>query len=176
MRRGGSSGPRRPRSRCRPARTAPHACRPCAPSGTARGPPRGVSRGLVSWYGKGGPRAKASGPPFLLVCLLSKAGRRSGVGGREPAGGAALAVLDGVGLAVFGGHLVEEHVGALQRWAAPQVVQRPHLLLVAQLQMRLRGHGLAVVADVAHVRHHVGPVPAVVEGLPFAVPDQAAHV
>ena len=42
--------------------------------------------------------------------------------------------------------------------------------------MRLRRHGLAVVADVAHVRHHVGPVPAVVQGLPFALADELPHV
>src|SRR5262245_51638516 len=110
--------------------------------GTSRGPDRGSRTG--------GPRAKASGPPFLWVCLLSNAGRRSGVD-REAAAGAAAAVLGCELLALLRGHLVEEHIGALQRRAAAQVVQRPHLLLVAQLQMRLRGHGLAVVADITHV-------------------------
>src|SRR6185312_12714336 len=59
--------------------------------------------------------------------------------------------------------------------AATHVVQRPHLLGV-EVKMRLRRHGLAVVADHAHVGDHVGPVPAVVQRLPLAVADQLAHV
>src|SRR5215831_14617291 len=126
--------------------------------------------------GEGGPRASASGPPSLS--LVPPASQRAGALGvdREAAGGAAADVLGVIGLALFRRHLVEEHVRALQLGAAPQVVQRPHLLLVAQVQVRLRGHGLAVVAYVAHVRDHVGPVPAVVEGLPLPVPDEPAHV
>src|SRR5689334_23356875 len=42
--------------------------------------------------------------------------------------------------------------------------------------MRLGNERLAVVADVAHVGHHVGPVPAVVERLPLPRADELAHV
>ena len=117
---------------------------------------------------------------------LARAGRRDGAGPprlprlsppQVPAAGRAAAHVVGVeGLALLVGHLVEQDVRALHRRHPAQVVQRPHLLLVAQVQVRLRHHGLAVVADVAHVRHHVCPVPAVVERLPLTVPDELAHV
>src|SRR5580693_3064398 len=73
-------------------------------------------------------------------------------------------------------HLVEDYVRRLERCHPAQVVERPHLLLVAQFEVRLRDHGLAVVADVAHVADHIGPVPAVVERLPLALADELAHV
>src|SRR6266852_9491110 len=86
---------------------------------------------------------------------------------REPAAGAATDVPRVEGRPLLRRHLVEQDVRALHRRHPAQVVQRPHLLLVTQLQVRLRHHGLAVVADEAHVGHHVGPVPAVVERLPL---------
>ncbi len=42
--------------------------------------------------------------------------------------------------------------------------------------MRLGDQRLAVIADKAHVAHHIGPVPAVVEGLPLPLSDELAHV
>src|SRR5258707_4138361 len=117
--------------------------------------------------------ASAAGPAALLPGFLRY---RSGVGGRGPSGRAAAHVVRAEGLPLFGRHLVEQHVRALQRAHPAQVVQRPHLLLVAEFQVRLRDHGLAVVTHVAHVGHDVGPVPAVVEGLPFALADELAHV
>ena len=42
--------------------------------------------------------------------------------------------------------------------------------------MRLGDERLAVVADVPHVGDRIGPVPAVVEGLPLALADELAHV
>src|SRR3954468_7525308 len=79
------------------------------------------------------------------------------------------------GLLLLGRHLVEQDVRALQRRAPTQVVERPHLLRV-QVEVRLRHQRLAVVADVAHVGHDIGPVPPVVEGLPLALADEGAHV
>src|SRR5262249_53048432 len=108
------------------------------------------------------PRPARAGPGSVLA--------------REPAGRAAAHVAGVERLALLVRHLVEQDVRALYRPHPAQVVQRPHLLRVAQIQVRLRHHGLAVVADVAHVRHHAGPVPAVVERLPFTVPDELAHV
>src|ERR1700760_2795855 len=92
-----------------------------------------------------------------------------------PTGRALLDVVGVEGVALLLRPLVEQHVRALNRRHAAQVVQLPHLLRV-QVQVRLGGHGLAVVADEAHVADHVGPVPAVVEGLPLALADELAHV
>src|SRR3954453_3939541 len=93
----------------------------------------------------------------------------------EATRGAALDVL-GVELrALFVGHLVEQHVRALQRSHPAQVVERPQLLRVVQVEVRLRDHRLAVVPDEAHVLDHVGPVPAVVERLPLAGADPLAQ-
>src|SRR5258708_2666585 len=117
--------------------------------------------------------ASAAGPAALLPGFLRY---RSGVGGRGPSGRAAAHVVRAEGLPLFRRPLVEQHVRALQRGHPAQVVQRPHLLRVVQVQVRLRDHGLAVVTHVAHVGHDVGPVPAVVEGLPFPLADELAHV
>src|SRR5262249_36689186 len=110
--------------------------------------PSQVSRCARPWASRSvGKRRRAEGlgrrPSFLIALCLYCCwlGRRSRVD-REAAGGAGAVVLRHEGLAVFRRHLVEQDVGALQRRAPAQVVQRPHLLLVAQLQMRLRGHGL----------------------------------
>src|SRR3954452_23821178 len=103
------------------------------------------------------------------------AGRGSGLGalGRRATGGAARPVVGDVLLALLGGHLVEEHVGALEGDAL-HLVERPHLLRV-QIQVRLRDQRVAVVADVPEVLHDLGEVPAVVQGLPLALPGQTAH-
>src|SRR3954449_6278453 len=119
--------------------------------------------GRDGWRGKGG-RAGPSPSPDP----------RSGVGGRRAAGGTLADVVGGERGALVVAHLVQDHVGAQQRTHPPHVVQRPHLLRI-EVEMRLRRHRLAVVADEAHVRDHVGPVPAVVERLPLAVADQPAH-
>src|SRR5262249_59781126 len=94
-----------------------------------------------------GPWWLARGPPSRPI------GYRSGVNG-EPAARPASHVLRVVGLPLLRRHLVEQHVRALQRRTAPQVVQRPHLLLVAQAQVRRRRHCLAVVAHEAHLGPH----------------------
>ena len=163
--RAGSSGPRRPRSRCRPARSARRACRPYRPSSFAAA--------IVGSHRKrGGPRAVEPSSPCRLVATAVdvRASPRGRTGRPGPA--------DVVGverLLLLRRHLVEQDVRALQRRAAAQVVQRPHLLRV-EVQVRLGDQRLAVVADVAHVGDHVGPVPAVVERLPLALADELAHV
>jgi len=71
-------------------------------------------------------------------------------------------------LALLGGHLVQQHVGAVERDAA-DVVQRPHLLRI-EVEVRLRDQRVAVVADVAErILHDLGEVLAVVQRLPLAL-------
>src|SRR3954454_21771444 len=80
--------------------------------------------------------------------------------GERPAGGAALLVVGHVGLALLGGHLVQQHVGAVER-DPPALVQGPHLLRI-EVEMWLRDERVPVVADVAEVLHDVREVLAVV--------------
>src|SRR5690242_3543824 len=75
---------------------------------------------------------------------------RSGVGRRRTSGRALTDVVGGERFAFAVAHLVQEHVRAREVRATPHVVQRPHLLGV-EVQVRLRRHGVAVVADEAHV-------------------------
>src|SRR6185436_3329999 len=75
--------------------------------------------------------------------------------GERPAGRSALLVGGHVLLALLRRHLVQQHVGAVERDPL-DVVQRPHLLGV-KVQMRLRDQRVAVVADVAErVLHDLG--------------------
>src|ERR1700730_12496934 len=111
----------------------------------------------------------------LPSCLLVPLGYRSAIRGRRTARGALAHIVRVEGLTLFWRLLIEQHVGAQHRAHPAQVVQRPHLLGV-EVQMRLRDQRLAVVTHIAHVGYHVGPVPAVVEGLPLPLPDQLAHV
>src|SRR6478752_10098646 len=107
------------------------------------------------------------------VCVLPTIAR-SALPGERPACGAALLVVGHVLLALLGGHLVQQHVGAVERDAL-DVVQRPHLLGV-KVQMRLRDQRVAVVADVAErVLHDLGEVLAVMQGLPLADAGELAH-
>src|SRR3954470_13121257 len=64
--------------------------------------------------------------------------------GERTAGGAAALVVGHVGLALGRGHLVQQHVGAVERDPAA-LVERPHLLRI-QVQVRLRDQRVAVVA------------------------------
>src|SRR4051794_25657733 len=81
--------------------------------------------------------ARVPGP---RVWLLSGAGRR-------PAGRSALLVRLDVLVALLLGHLVERHVGARER-VALDVVERPELLGVVEVEVRLGHQRLAVVPDV----------------------------
>src|SRR6478735_10362796 len=78
----------------------------------------------------------------------------------------ACAVGRDVGVAFGVGHLVQEHVRALEG-VAPHVVEGPQLLRVVQIEVRLTDQGLAVVADVTEIGDDVGEVLAVVQGFPF---------
>src|SRR4051794_26258283 len=79
----------------------------------------------------------------LTTCLSPM---ESVVGRCGAAGGASLDVASGERGALVIGHLVQQYVRAGQRRALAQVVERPHLVGV-QVQVRLRDHRLAVVAD-----------------------------
>src|ERR1044071_6081898 len=93
---------------------------------------------------------------------------------RRTAGRAAALVLGHVLLALLRRHLVQQHVGAVERDAL-DLVERPHLLRV-EVEMRLRDQRVAVVADVAErVLHDLGEVLAVVQGLPLALATEATH-
>src|SRR3954466_11834639 len=90
------------------------------------------------------------------VCVVPTALLRR----RRTAGRAAALVGGHVRLALLRRHLVEQHVGAVERDAA-DLVERPHLLRV-EIQMRLRDQRVAVVADVAErVLHDLREVLAV---------------
>src|SRR5215207_8987394 len=69
------------------------------------------------------------------VCVLPTVARPP-LAGERTAGRAALLVVGHVLLALLGGHLVQQHVGAVERDPL-HVVQRPHRLGV-KVQMRLR--------------------------------------
>src|SRR3954464_6125292 len=85
---------------------------------------------------------------------------------RGPAGRPSALVLGHVLLALLRRHLVQQHVGAVERDPA-DLVERPHLLRV-EVQVRLRDQRVPVVADVAErVLHDLGEVLAVVQRLPF---------
>src|SRR5947208_1755441 len=87
---------------------------------------------------------------------------------------AALPVLLCVLLALLRRHLVERDVGA-REGEVLHVVERPELLLVVEVEVRLGHQGLAVVADVAEVLDDVREVPVVVQGLPLPLAGEAAH-
>src|SRR3954469_509139 len=129
------------------------------------GPPGGRSRAGGGGGGPGGTRPSPSPDP--------RSGARGG--GSRPAGRALAVVVGDERRPLLVGHLVEQDVRAQQRAEPLEVLGRPHLLRV-EVQVRLRRHGLAVVPDEAHVLQELVPGPAVVEGLPLAVPDQPAHV
>src|SRR3954452_9287098 len=80
------------------------------------------------------------------VCVFPTVAR-SALPGERPAGRPALLVGRHVLLALLGRHLVQQHVGAVERDSA-DVVQRPHLLRI-EVEVRLRDQRVAVVADVA---------------------------
>src|SRR6478609_2826643 len=106
------------------------------------------------------------------VCVLSPI--RGVLRGRRTAGRAAALVLGHVLLALLRGHLVQQHVGAVERDPA-DLVERPHLLRI-QVQVRLRDERVPVVADVPEgVLHDLGEVLAVVERLPLTDAAELAH-
>src|SRR4051794_41257910 len=115
--------------------------------------------------GPGGPRPSPSPGP--------RSGARGG--GSRPAGRTLAVVVGDERRPLLVGHLVEQDVRAQQRAEPLEVLGRPHLLRV-EVEMGLRRHGLPVVPDEAHVLDDLVPGPAVVEGLPLAVPHQPAHV
>src|SRR3954454_16737581 len=153
------------------------------PTGSNRTRCLSLMSSLSRWLvvdGAGG--ANGLGPshePLVRASVRRLTPRSPSVGSRlrrrRPAGPAATDVVRVERLLLVLGHLVQQDVGALQRWAPTQVVERPHLLRV-EVEVRLRDERLAIVADVAHVGDDVGPVPAVVERLPLALADQLAHV
>src|SRR3954447_108122 len=94
-------------------------------------------------------------------------------GRRRASGGTPALVVGHVALALLGRHLVEEHVGAVERDPAT-VVEGPHLLRI-EVQVRLRDQRVAVVADVPEGLYDLGEVIAVMQRLPLALAAQAAH-
>src|SRR3954454_19499322 len=127
--------------------------------------PRSWSRADSGGGGPGGTRPSPSPDP--------RSGARGG--GSRPAGRALAVVVGDERRPLLVGHLVEQDVRAGQGAEPLEVLGRPHLLRV-EVQMRLRRHRLPVVPDEAHVLDDLVPVPAVVQRLPLAVPDQPAHV
>src|SRR5688572_31556581 len=73
-------------------------------------------------------------------------------------------------LALFVGHFVDQHPRALEL-DAPGLIQGPHLRVVEE-DVRLRGQGVAVVADVTQILLDVGQIPVMLEGLPLALAGQ----
>src|SRR3954454_17681635 len=116
-----------------------------------------------------------------VLPMAIEGSRRSGTGSllpslggcRRTSGGAAALVLRHVRLALLGRHLVEEHVGAVERDPS-HLVEGPHLLGI-EVQVRLRDERVPVVADVPEVLHDLPDVLAVVEGLPLPLARQAPH-
>src|SRR3954449_3957253 len=94
------------------------------------------------------------------VCVFPTSARRAS---RR----ASALVVGHVRLALLRRHLVQQHVGAVERDPA-DLVERPHLLGI-EVQVRLRDERVAVVADVPEVSHDVPEVLAVVQGLPLAL-------
>src|SRR5215207_10547804 len=124
--------------------------------------------GLDSGLTRPGRRLSVARPVQLSFTSLLARGRR------EAAAGPATLVLGDVLLPLLRRHLVERDVGA-REGEVLHVVERPELLLVVEVEVRLGHQRLAVVADVAEVLDDVREVPVVVQGLPLSLAGEAAH-